>query len=113
MHTPEGSMLPFIINLPLCYMLISQYYSYHPDFTDFTAIIMCIASHDTAYRDCLKRGANMCMCPLQEFTMNYTYKMYLSILYCPNIIQQLIDTSILHAIHCKERLEYFCILKSC
>ena len=49
----------------------------------------------------------MCLCPLQECTMNYAYTMYLPILYCPPIIQQLIGTSFLYAIHFSERLEFF------
>jgi hypothetical protein len=95
------------------YMHISQYYSCHPDCYWYPYDHMCIASYDTANSDCLKGGANMCLCPLQECTMNYSYKMYLPILYCPTIIQQLIGTSFMHAIHFSERLEYFCMLKSC
>ena len=49
----------------------------------------------------------MCLCPLHESTMNYAYTMYLPILYCPPIIQQLIGTSFLYAIHFSERLEFF------
>jgi len=74
---------------------------------------MCIASYDTACSDCLKWGANMCLCPPQDFTMNYTYTVYLSIVCWPPTMQQLIDTSFLHVIYCSERLDYFCILKSC
>ena len=37
---------------------------------------MCIALYDTAYRDCLKWGENIFLCPLQECTMNYSYSMY-------------------------------------
>ena len=77
------------------------------------AIKKCIESYDTAYSDCLKRGANMCLSPQQDFTMNYTYTMHLSIVWWPPTMQQLIVTSFLHNIYCSERLEYFCILKSC
>ena len=73
---------------------------------------MSIALYDTVYSDCLKWGANMCLCPLQECTMNFSYTMYISILYCPSIIQQLFGTYVLHDIHRSDRLEYFCNLKS-
>jgi hypothetical protein len=94
-------------------MHISQHYSYHPDRFWYPCDHICIVWYDTAYSDCLKRGANMCLCPPQDFTMNYTYTIYLSISYSPPTIQQLIHNYFLHAIHCSERLEYFCILKSC
>ena len=94
-------------------MHISQYYSCYPDCYWYFYDYMCIASYGTANSDCLKGGANMCLCPLHECTMNYAYTMYLPIWYCPTIIQQLIGTSFLHAIHFSERLEYFCMLKSC
>ena len=113
MFKPEGSVLPSLIQLLLWYMHISQYYSCHPDCCWYPCDKNCIESNDTAYSDCLKRGANMCLSPQQDFTMNYIPTMYLSILYWPPTIQKLIDTSLLHDIHCSERLEYFCILKSC
>ena len=113
MFIPESCVLPSLINLLLWYMHISQYYSCHPDRCWYPCDKKCIESYDTAYSDCLKRGANMCLSPQQDFTMNYISTMYLSILYWPPTIQKLIDTYFLHDIHCSERLEYFCILKSC
>jgi len=112
MLIPDGSTLPYLISFLPWHMLISPYYSYHPDRYWYLCDHMCIASYDTTYSDCMKRGVNMCICPPQDFTMNYIYTMYLSILYWPPTIQLLIDTYFLHAIHCSKQLEHFGIFKS-